>query len=720
LAKKGPPDAIYTFNMINIAGTRPTTSTEKWPPGFDIMQQSLAIGMCGQYSSPLYTSDQCCINSIVPEKTGFSSTSYAPLSSSAKSTSLISQSANGVNYCILKSNGTTSNNVNGYKELYIREHSECIAGFYCQRNGILVTLPSGNCSNTTNAFASVLQLTSAIFLVKGGNVTASFGPISGASQAFKWYAEEPNFMLVSTYQENAWEFISVICNVFTLAALIGTISYFGRKYMVTHANSHLAKLFIQSFWLCATIINTAYIHLVFIELEDYYRWAGARDFLVNLATLFSAVYSCSVIAHVGGLGKTYTVFFYIFLGLLHLGFAGNQYTTYWALSIKSYWIPYATWRVFNTAWTLLELLLMFAPIAFLLYKVVIKSNANNKDSEKENGGPLKRLERLLRQDKYFAFLSITTVICIALYVWIRMQDLFLAGLYVGARTMYAFGMIRTFFQIIPSVFNCLVLEHLPEVIKHRHDFSNRTVEPHEKVVMLKDQRRQPQPQAAGTPPQSNPQKEKESMKFLTPKQSHQPKSNNGSNIFTKEKKEPQAGNDADVTRIVPESVKTPATPANHKNGKSEHSTPTLVGGTSNRTPLVSAVGSKSSPLKSNGTYGSVISQGCNASGNNHSASNLLNGSSSFLPFAATSVAADHGATRIPNEIRMGETIFMGNNADAFDVDDDLEGNLNDSSLRQRTSIHVAPEGQNNIVHIPREVRLGETFIVSEPNDDDDN
>jgi hypothetical protein len=68
---------------------------------------------------------------------------------------------------------------------------------------------------------------------------------------------------------------------------------------------------------------------------------------------------------------------------MHVALAGSYYVFYWRQTVTSIANDLVIWLYLVLYWQLLAFLNLLTPVAFLIYKVVIRTNANNRDNEAE-------------------------------------------------------------------------------------------------------------------------------------------------------------------------------------------------------------------------------------------------------------------------------------------------------------------------------------------------
>jgi hypothetical protein len=138
---------------------------------------------------------------------------------------------------------------------------------------------------------------------------------------------------------------------------------------------------------------------------------------------------------------------------------------------------------FILGWTVFELLLMFAPVVYLIHLVVLRSNSYIRQHDTQNGSRWERLKRLLRDDQIFAICSYGMLGSSAMFALLQIVAPGFYTLYGGTRNRNAFIFVRYYFQLMPNVFNCILLEHLPVVVANRHRYQRPLTKLQQKYIV---------------------------------------------------------------------------------------------------------------------------------------------------------------------------------------------------------------------------------------------
>jgi hypothetical protein len=448
------------------------------------------IDFCGLSVTPSVLSSQCCYTNLAPvsvwalggsfpkaiDRTGYRSTSMA----SAESPSLLNNlptASNGLNYCVLTSTSTFPSDMSmlwGFYDIAIQEGHNA-SGISCLPDGILRHEPSGYVNTTANTFLVNLTSTAKVISNKYlGVIKVSFVAITAAENEILWREYCPLGYNVYPTFEGGWEIISLIAVIFCFMLLSFTLYFYGVKYVQKRNPMHLQHFISQCFWLADFIGLT-------VSLYQYDTLSGQRTTgaIVSALTMFASYYSVlhTTLTLLGVAGQPQWVAYASITSItvIHLALAGSYYVLYWRQTVASLTEAFTIWSYLVLYWQLFAFILLLAPVAFLIYKVVIKTNANNRDNEKENGGPIKRLERLLRKDMYFTGLTAAYISSIGVWGLLRIIRIYSSIVFGGIRTLAAFETIRNCFLLIPFVLNCFFLDHVPVVVANRAKFDQKTV-----------------------------------------------------------------------------------------------------------------------------------------------------------------------------------------------------------------------------------------------------
>jgi hypothetical protein len=139
---------------------------------------------------------------------------------------------------------------------------------------------------------------------------------------------------------------------------------------------------------------------------------------------------------------------------------------------------------FGVFWTMFEILFMFAPVFYLIHMVVVRSNSLNSEAD-EKGSKWLRLRRLLHHDVKFTFCSFALAISIAIYFLLQLLLISFYPLLGRSRTKNAFTFVKLFFQILPNVLNCILLDHIPVVVANRYKYQQPLPKSGTKLMLLK-------------------------------------------------------------------------------------------------------------------------------------------------------------------------------------------------------------------------------------------
>lgn len=130
---------------------------------------------------------------------------------------------------------------------------------------------------------------------------------------------------------------------------------------------------------------------------------------------------------------------------------------------------------FTIFWTIFEWIFMFLPIVCLIDKVVLRSSPINGDDTAGAGGKWIRLKRLHADDRIFSPCTVGMIFSFLMFTSLQILQVGFFSFYGGKRTIYAFLFICKFFQILPNVFNCILLDNLPIVIAKRFKYQQPLV-----------------------------------------------------------------------------------------------------------------------------------------------------------------------------------------------------------------------------------------------------
>jgi hypothetical protein len=121
---------------------------------------------------------------------------------------------------------------------------------------------------------------------------------------------------------------------------------------------------------------------------------------------------------------------------------------------------------------------------YLIHLVVLRTNSINRVEDNEAHARKKTLMRLLQDDTTFARCTYG-MLSFAIFIMLQIIDVAFYTLYGGNRTIQAFLFIRTFSQILPNLINCMLLDHLPNVVANRYKYERplKYSNPQPKIVL---------------------------------------------------------------------------------------------------------------------------------------------------------------------------------------------------------------------------------------------
>jgi hypothetical protein len=136
-----------------------------------------------------------------------------------------------------------------------------------------------------------------------------------------------------------------------------------------------------------------------------------------------------------GTFKVRSVTFYVRITFIHFAGLGSQYLTYWGASLgpgNSLYLLWRQWHNFYAGfiifWNLFELALMFLPIVYLIYMVVLR--------DKSSGAVRwERLSRLLAVDRIFSVCTIGIFVSFNMFTALQLIHVGFYTLYGTRKTM---------------------------------------------------------------------------------------------------------------------------------------------------------------------------------------------------------------------------------------------------------------------------------------------
>lgn len=407
----------------------------------------------------------------------YSSVSMASSPPNATFWSNIPQSANSYSYCIMIKPSTIIHGGFANWNLFMVLQGSTSAGVTCMENGTMKieyqnqTFDSSTIGRKNIVKTLMFNLSenfSRIDTFRFGMVDAIYVTITNATResSMKWIEYYPLGYTVFPDFTNAWHFIAVLCLALTFGLASYTLYFFSSKYYQKRNPMHLYHALSEGLLIVWLIVHSIYFYW---QQYDLYL-QNVLQALDNALFAFSTFCSCLhvIVMLVGVLGQTVMVntIIYVSFVIFHIIFAGWGYISYLTFmsSVSDDWKKFLNgWLTITPVWTVYSLLLVLAPTAFLIYKVVIKSNTNNRDNEQENGGPWTRLKRLFQYDMLISSIILTYFTTISIYIILKFLDLLALSVFGDKGIMYSFQVIRSLFLFIPYVLNSILLDHLPGI-----------------------------------------------------------------------------------------------------------------------------------------------------------------------------------------------------------------------------------------------------------------
>jgi hypothetical protein len=389
-------------------------------------------------------------------------------------------SANGNNYCIINRRRTNDDdyayNVKigmEWEYILILEGHTAI-GISCEMNSSALF----QFNNVTEAYArnvSFYYETSERFaltnvptkiLTKNHDINwVHFEKMTNATapSTIQWITYVPTYANIYPTFENGWEVFGLLLLIILYAAVLYTIYFYGTQYAKKRNPMHLKHLFAMLVWLIWLILFTftSYYEIYDETVSD--RFLGVSSVIYGFCTLFSVTQTVSMLVGVAGQTPEVNYMIYGSVFFAHIALNGSNYLYYVYKTTQSPSVKnnIQSWALFTIWWNIFALTIIISPVFYLIYKVVIKTNANNRDNERENGGPLKRLERLLRMDmKVTAMLAIYFL---SILFWLMLKFLisFSSVTFRDDRVKTVFSTLSKVFFMTPYVVNAFFLDHVP-------------------------------------------------------------------------------------------------------------------------------------------------------------------------------------------------------------------------------------------------------------------
>lgn len=262
---------------------------------------------------------------------------------------------------------------------------KCSLGFMCLPQGAIMTSFSA-CTRTAETEIYSLDETERRFnSTLHGMITISMVNITEAKRTFKWQSYIPISNQVPNFR-NGWEYFSIFLIILILAMLSYNIFYFAMKYNRSGNKTYIVSSAIQIYWIL-TVIYHVVVYLVPRDddgngkLQAQTTTSGAAIF--PFATFLSTMHTTSMLVGAAGLAAWKNNTAYGIIIFLHILLCTPNYL---------YWLMYQPpsieffnflrfWSYFYGYWLVFAVIFNMSPFMFLIYKVVIRTNANNKDME---------------------------------------------------------------------------------------------------------------------------------------------------------------------------------------------------------------------------------------------------------------------------------------------------------------------------------------------------
>lgn len=266
----GPPTSMVAFDHSKTATALSEFMFEEFSPP-----------ICGM--DPILIEKGCCIQSLkLQESFNYSSMSlhyyHENLAAQAPST------ANGVNYCHFKSDGSNSS-LFGNEEMYYLASNECIDEFIkCSPNGRFRVYPDSGCQGLPNIYTLSLQQ-SKLNISTLGFLIGEFGFITDGETTFTWLQFIPSRFLVPTWLY-PMEYVGLVSGIISLALGVAMIVIFGRIYYLKRRLVDLSFMIYYTLWLCDAILVVTYWTIT-------YAYTYQLEILLQFQTTVFNISRCS-------------------------------------------------------------------------------------------------------------------------------------------------------------------------------------------------------------------------------------------------------------------------------------------------------------------------------------------------------------------------------------------------------------------------------------------
>jgi hypothetical protein len=284
-----------------------------------------------------------------------------------------------------------------------------------------------------------------------------------APSSIEWVAYLPYFAEIYPTFEEPWEIFGLISFFVLYSFTLYTIYFFTTQYFKKRNPMHLKHLLVMCVWLIWLILYTTITYCEIYNEIEINRLVGVASVFYGFCSLFSVMTTTSMLVGVAGQSQEVNYMIYGSVLLTHIVLYGANYVYYVYITTKSTDLKYgiSRWGLLSLYWNVIALTIIISPVCYLIYKVVIKSNANNRDNELENGGPWKRLDRLLRLDlKVTAMLAIYFG-SIGLWAIITFMITFSSYAFGDERIRLVVKTLGRVFFMVPYVVNTFFLDHVP-------------------------------------------------------------------------------------------------------------------------------------------------------------------------------------------------------------------------------------------------------------------